>query len=480
MSRRPRRPWTLRARLVVVLLVLATAGLGTIGVASVVLLRESMIARMDDQLGDLVRRMDGRPQTRSPSPVDSDSLPTDFAIVVLDGDGTVEAVVPAAAAGPVLPAIDAATVEVYAQRPFTVDDKQGGAGWRVVVSRRMLAGESRIVVVAQSTETTEATVTRLIRIEAGVGIALLLALGVLGFLLVRLGLRPLTRIEKTADDIAGGHLDMRVAADPRTEVGRLGGALNTMLGRLSAALRQRERSEARLRRFVADASHELRTPLTSIRGFAELNRRGGAPGRAEVDRLMGRIEDEAIRMGRLVEDLLLLARLDRERALDLTELDIRTLVEDAVHDARVRDPDRPLSLESAGKPIRVTVDEHRMRQVITNLLGNAVAHTPAGTPVHVRVGVPAERPSAPAAVAGSLESRGRVVLEVIDEGPGVPPAAASNIFDRFYRADEARSRTRGGTGLGLAITAAILEAHGGRVELRTAPGEGARFTVLLS
>jgi two-component system, OmpR family, sensor kinase len=178
--------------------------------------------------------------------------------------------------------------------------------------------------------------------------------------------------------------------------------------------------------------------------------------------------------------MLLLARLDQERALDLAELDIRTLVEDAVHDARARDPERPLILEIAAVPIRVTVDEHRMRQVITNLVSNAMAHTPPSTPVHVRVGTAAELQDPPVAVAGSLQSRGRVVLEVIDEGPGVPLDAAPNIFDRFYRVDEARSRTRGGTGLGLAITAAILEAHGGRVELRTAPGDGARFTVLLS
>jgi two-component system OmpR family sensor kinase len=308
---------------------------------------------------------------------------------------------------------------------------------------------------------------------------LLVAIGAVGFLLVRLGLRPLTKIERTADDIAGGHLDLRVQSDSRTEVGRLGSALNTMVGRLSSALRQREQSEARLRRFVADASHELRTPLTSIRGFAELHRRGGAPERADVDKVMGRIEDEAIRMGLLVEDLLLLARLDQERALDLTELDLRLLVQDAVHDARARDPDRPVELRTPESAVRVTVDEHRMRQVITNLVNNAVIHTPPGSPVHVIVGGPATVDGPPVAVAGVLDSYARVVLEVIDEGPGVPLEAAPNLFDRFYRVDSARSRRRGGTGLGLAITGAILEAHGGRVELRTAPGKGARFTVFL-
>jgi two-component system, OmpR family, sensor kinase len=473
---RANRPWTLRTRLVLVLLLLGTLGLGIFGVASVVLIRQSMIARMDDQLHELARRMD-RPPPPGPNRR-TDGLPTDFALRLLGLDGSPER--GDGTTGPMLPVLNASTVSQYSGRPFFADDKQAGAPWRVLVTTRMIPeGGTQIMVVSQSTDTTEATINRLIWIETGVGVILLLAIAGVGFLLVRLGLRPLTRIERTAGDIAGGHLDLRVQSDSRTEVGRLGGALNTMVGRLSSALRQREQSETRLRRFVADASHELRTPLTSIRGFAELNRRGGAPERSDVDKLMGRIEDEAIRMGLLVEDLLLLARLDQERALDLTELDIRTLVEDTVHDARARDPERPLILESARKPIRVTADEHRMRQVITNLVSNAMTHTPPDTPIHVRVGLPARRKTTPVAVAGALEGRGRVVLEVIDEGPGVPLTAAPNIFDRFYRVDEARSRRRGGTGLGLAITAAILEAHGGRVELRTAPGEGATFTVLM-
>jgi two-component system, OmpR family, sensor kinase len=410
----------------------------------------------------------------------SDGLPTEFVRFELTVSGGPSGPRPSTDFGPALPEIDLSNVDNFDDGPFVVDDKQGGAPWRVMVKVRQLqAGPPMIAVVGQSLETTNATVTRLIWIEVGVGVVLLIAMGAVGFLLVRLGLRPLTKIERTADDIAGGHLDLRVDADSRTEVGRLGGALNTMVGRLSSALRQREQSEARLRRFVADASHELRTPLTSIRGFAELNRRGGAPERADVDRMMGRIEDEAIRMGLLVEDLLLLARLDQERALDLTDVDLRTLVEDTVHDARARDPERPMILEAARKPIRVTADEYRIRQVITNLVSNAMTHTPQDSQIQVRVGLPASRKTPPDAVAGTLESRGRVVLEVIDKGPGVPLEAAPNIFDRFYRVDEARSRRRGGTGLGLAITAAILEAHGGRVELRTAPGEGARFTVLM-
>jgi two-component system OmpR family sensor kinase len=468
-------------RLVVALVVLAGVSLGVIGVASVLLIRESMIARVDAQLKEVI----DRPIVFRPPPPqepwrNSDGLPTEFIRFELTGSGGSAGPQSTGDFGPALPAIDISNVDQFSGRPFVVDDKQGGAPWRVRVKLRQPAvGPPAISVVGQSLATTNATVNRLIWIEAGVGVALLVAMGAVGFLLVRVGLRPLTKIEKTAGDIAGGHLDLRVDSDSRTEVGRLGGALNTMVGRLSSALRQREHSEARLRRFVADASHELRTPLTSIRGFAELNRRGGAPQRADVDRMMGRIEGEAIRMGLLVEDLLLLARLDQERALDLADLDIRSLVADTVHDARARDPERPMILECARKPIRVTADEHRIRQVITNLVSNAMTHTPADSRIHVRVGLPPSRRTPPVAVAGTLESRGRVVLEVIDEGPGVPLAAAPNIFDRFYRVDEARSRRRGGTGLGLAITAAILEAHGGRVELRTGPGEGARFTVLM-
>ncbi|ONI79362.1 hypothetical protein ALI144C_26445 [Actinosynnema sp. ALI-1.44] len=478
-----RRPWTLRTRLVVVLVLLGTVGLAVFGVASVLLIRESMIHRIDGQLKDLIARPRGLGPPPPNTKRNSDNLPTDYVFVELHGDG--ELVRGNTLGGPVLPTLTAGTIGQVGTEPFFADDQQGGAPWRVLVRLRpppLGAGPGAppgIVMLAQSMENTNTTVTRLIWIEAGVGVALLLAIAGGGFMLVRLGLRPLTKIERAADGIAGGDLDRRVDSDTRTETGRLGGALNTMVGRLSSALRQREQSETRLRRFVADASHELRTPLTSIRGFAELHRRGGAPERDDVDRLMSRIEGEAIRMGLLVEDLLLLARLDQERALDLTELDIRTLVEDAVHDGRARDPDRQLVVESARRPIRVTADEHRMRQVITNLISNAMTHTPPDSAIHVRVGLSGNRKDSPVAVAGTLESRGRVVLEVSDEGPGIPPEAAPYVFDRFYRVDEARTRKRGGTGLGLAITAAILEAHGGRVELRTAPGEGARFTVLL-
>ncbi len=294
----------------------------------------------------------------------------------------------------------------------------------------------------------------------------------------------MTRIEHTAQAIAGGELDRRVPdSDPRTETGRLGAALNVMLGRLAAALRERERSEHRLRQFVADASHELRTPLTSIRGFAELYRRGGARTPAEVELLTGRIEAEATRMGVLVEDLLLLARLDEERALDITDIDLLVLAADAVHDAKAREPDRPVTLIPGNGAVHVLGDEHKLRQVLTNLVTNALTHTPPGTPVqltiHPHIPLLADEPPIAAAGARDMLEGPLGLLEVHDEGPGIPHDQASRVFDRFHSADPRKPSNRGGTGLGLAITAAILEAHHGRIELHTTPHSGTTFRVLL-
>jgi two-component system OmpR family sensor kinase len=468
-----RRPWTLRARLLGALLALSLVGLAGFGVASVLLIEHSLVARADQQLGQL-----GPPKG---PPTERNHVPTDFRVIVLDPYGQVLYTLPLGeTSGPVLPQFDASTV-TERRGPFTVRDSAGGADWRIRVNPLRGGGA---YVVALSLDTVSATVRTLVIIELVVGGVVLLLLGVVAYGVVRVGLRPLTRIEHTAEAIAGGELDRRVPdSDPRTEAGRLGRALNTMLSRLSAALRERERSEQRLRRFVADASHELRTPLTSIRGFAELYRRGGAADQSDVDRMMGRIESEAVRMGRLVDDLLMLARLDQERALDLSEVDLTVLAGDAVQDATARDPDRRISLELPDGSVRVTGDEHRLRQVVTNLVTNAVTHTPAGTPVQVVVsghtGRNGHGPALAHAGAALRPSADVAVLEVRDHGQGIPADQAPHVFDRFYRADVARSRRSGGAGLGLAITAAILEAHNGRVELLATPGGGTTFRVLL-
>jgi two-component system, OmpR family, sensor kinase len=289
-------------------------------------------------------------------------------------------------------------------------------------------------------------------------------------------------MEQTAEAIAAGDLTRRVPdRDPRTEVGRLAAALNSMLAQIEAAFRARaasettaRRSEERMRRFVADASHELRTPLTTIRGFAELYRQGASRKPGELDRLMRRIEDQAARMGLLVEDLLLLARLDQQRPLDRRPVDLLALAAEAVNDARAVAPDRRIELEldgagdgAGGGPLVVLGDEDRLRQVIANLMSNALTHTPAGSPIELRAGT------------RRGDGAGNAAIEVVDHGRGLTRQQAERVFERFYRADPARSHAAGGTGLGLSIVAALVAAHGGTVEVSSVPGQGASFRVLL-
>jgi two-component system, OmpR family, sensor kinase len=327
---------------------------------------------------------------------------------------------------------------------------------------------------------------RLVATQVVVGLVILVLLGSAAYVLVRNSLRPLTEVERTARAIAAGDLSQRVpAGDERTEVGRLSLALNGMLARIERSFRaqqaseeQARASETRMRRFVADASHELRTPLTSIRGFAELYRQGAAGSPEETARLMQRIESEGSRMGVLVEDLLQLARLDQQRPLTITPVDLAEVAGDAVHDARAVQPDRPINLhldESLSEVPVVLGDEARLRQVVGNLVTNALVHTPRTAPVTVRI---SDEPAAGDASADG-DDGGVVVLQVADQGPGMAPEDAARVFERFYRADPSRARTAGGTGLGLAIVSALVAAHGGTVHLDTAPGRGAAFTVRL-
>ncbi len=319
------------------------------------------------------------------------------------------------------------------------------------------------VIIAIPLSDLDATLAQLAVIELAAGLAVLVLLGLATWWIVRRGLRPLERMGETAGLIAAGDLARRVAVDdPRSEVGQLGIALNAMLERLEAAFARQAATEERLRRFLADASHELRTPLTSIRGYAELFHRGADRRPADLATAMRRIEEEAARMGVMVEDLLLLARLDEDRTLERAPVDLARVAADAVADARAADPSRPIALE-APRPIVVTGDDARLRQVAANLLGNALAHTPAGTAVVVR----------------AVLRDGRGVLEVADEGPGLGQVEAGRVFEPFFRADPSRSRTSGGAGLGLAIVAAIVAAHGGTVSLDTAPGAGATFRVAI-
>jgi two-component system OmpR family sensor kinase len=356
----------------------------------------------------------------------------------------------------------------------------GGPRWRVLAVQR----DGVELVVASDQQDLDAAVTDMRIRSLMICLGALVLVAGLGYALVRSSMRPLEEVEATADVIATGELSRRVPVRrPGSEVGKLANSLNVMLGRIeeSFAARQKSeeaarRSENRMRQFVADASHELRTPLTSIRGYAELYRQGAVTSPAEVAEVLGRIEDQAARMGLLVEDLLLLARLDQQRPLEQRVVDLTVIAVDAVHDARMLDPDRKIGLhldvtmdldEEDGGALAVLGDEARLRQVLSNLVNNAITHTPADTPVDVRL--------------SRRDEGGQplVVIEVSDQGPGLTSEQTERIFERFYRADAVRSRENGGTGLGLAIVAALVAAHGGRVELDTAPGDGATFRVLL-
>jgi two-component system OmpR family sensor kinase len=336
------------------------------------------------------------------------------------------------------------------------------AGRVFVGSGREFQRPATLIVAIPLRDVTDA-LHRLLFIEAVVAAIVLLCIAVLAWLVVKLGLRPLQQMQETAGAIAAGDLSRRVeTADEHTEVGRLGLALNQMLQHIEHAFDERAASEARLRRFVGDASHELRTPLTSIRGYAELFRRGAAERPEDLAKAMRRIEEEADRMGVLVDDLLLLARLDQGRPIERTPVDLTRIVGDAVDDARTVAPGRSIEYSPNGAII-VPGDEVRLRQVMANLLQNAVRHTPADTPVHVRV----------------TTDDADAIIEVRDEGPGMATEEAGRVFERFWRGDASRTRASGGTGLGLAIVAAIADAHGGSASVDTAPGQGATFRVHL-
>lgn len=340
---------------------------------------------------------------------------------------------------------------------FTTEAEGGRFEYRVLAAPLTDRGGTLIIAIPM-VEAAE-TLRRLVFVEILVTAALLLAMGALALWVVRIGLRPLEQMGTTADAIAGGDLSKRVEpADHRTEAGRLGLALNAMLGRIENAFAERRASETRLRRFVADASHELRTPLTSIRGYAELFRRGADTRPEDLAKSMSRIEEESARMGKLVEELLLLAQLDQRPELVREPVDLAAMVEEIAADPLVVADGHPLDLDVPDELV-VNGDETRLRQVISNLVANSFVHTPAGTPVHVRLS----------------RNGSDAVVEVADEGPGMAQSDAERVFDRFYRVDPSRSRERGGAGLGLSIAHAIVEAHGGKLSVTTMPGEGSTF-----
>jgi len=307
------------------------------------------------------------------------------------------------------------------------------------------------------------TLSQMLILESKISLGVVAATVILALLIVRIGLRPLQRMGAVAQDIAAGDMTRRVEpATPKTEIGRLGLALNDMLSQIEAAFAERTASNDRLRRVIADASHELRTPLTSIRGYAEMLRRGAAESPTDSESARRRIEEESIRMTGLVDDLLVLARLDQGRPFDKAAVDLRTIAKDAVADARVVAPHREISL-SANGPVIVTGDDTRLRQVMGNLMRNALVHTPQLTPIEV--------------VVATDDGLGH--MSVADHGPGLAEGDVGRIFEPFYRADPSRSRDSGGSGLGLSIVSAVVAAHGGRVKVSKTEGGGATFEVEL-
>ncbi|MFZ0157514.1 MAG: ATP-binding protein [Kineosporiaceae bacterium] len=474
--------WTLRARLVAVLVTLIAGVTLLIGAASVVALNRQLTRQLDEQLASATQRAQ-LPPPRHDS--DDDGEAPEFFNNLGTGEGTLGVTVAggrvtsAGVVGPqgstltLTPRQTSAVTTAPADGSRTSIDLGGSLGTYLVTA--LPSKDGAVTFVGLPRGPMQHTVTELARTVLLVGIMGVLLAVLAGLVIVRLALRPLRRVAATASRVAELPLDRGDVAlhervqdadtDPRTEVGQVGSALNRMLGHIAGALAVRTASEARMRRFVADASHELRTPLASIRGYAELTRRHSAELPAEVTHAIGRVESEAVRMTGLVEDLLLLARLDESAdaaAIRRDEVDLSAIVIDCVSDAHLLDPQHRWQLDLPPEPVIVTGDAARLRQVLTNLLANARVHTPAGTTVGTRL----------------VRDGDAVQLEVTDDGPGIPEQLQRSVFDRFARADSSRSRAVGSTGLGLAIVASVIEAHDGRVEVSSRPGRTS-FTVSL-
>ncbi|WP_063746859.1 sensor histidine kinase [Catenuloplanes japonicus] len=497
------RSTPLRLKLVASVLVLVGAALVVISVSSAYFLRSYLVQLVDDQLDGIAGDANVAAKFANGGAV---QVPTDYygRVTSMSGVGK-QPVYDSHLTEGDLPELAKGREEieaVAALRQHTVKSQNGKVRWRMLVT---VLPNGEVLHIGENLEQVDLAVKRLVWIDGLVGGAVLIMLASIGAGVVRTSLRPLDQIEQTAGAIAAGDLTRRVPdpepgiEEPQSELGRLSRALNVMLAQIEAGFAARAASEAaarsaesiardsalhaqaseararnsesRMRQFVADASHELRTPLTTIRGFAELYRQGAA---SDTAKLVRRIEDEAARMGLLVEDLLLLARLDRERPLDLRPVELPVLAADAVQAARAVAPERKITLEvvpGAG-PLVVTGDESRLRQVFGNLMTNALTHTPSDASVTLRLR--AETDADGRRVAG--------VAEVVDTGGGLTQEQIDRVFERFYRADAARTRTAAGTistGLGLAIVAAIVSSHEGVVEVESTPGNGATFRVRL-
>ena len=479
----PFSQWSLRNRLVLGVVILSTLGFITSGVVAQKQLESFLIHQIDDQLVNVAsgalprvnragivddhefqeRRGLVEEDDDEAPPTPLNQVPTSISLTLLDGNGAVVAGIGGdlntVSVRDYIAGYSPEEVAEFEGEPFTV--RAEGENFRVLALP--LPSSLGSVAIAQSLNDVDRTLTRLQWLFFLIGFVIVGLIALASRSVIKVGLKPLSDVEVTAAQIAAGDLSARLPeANPTTEVGRLTTSLNTMLARIEESFAIRKTSEDKLRRFVADASHELRTPLTAIRGFAELHRQGAVTGEEETKQLLARIEGESIRMGSLVEDLLLLARLDQAREMERLPVDIAKVTRDAVASAQVAGPGHPISLTGDVDELYTLGDQHRIHQVVANLLANARTHTPAGTAIAVSI----------------AQSSDGVRIAVSDSGPGLSDEDQRHIFERFYRADSSRVRNDGeGSGLGLSIVDAVMKAHGGSVSVDSQVGKGSTFTL---
>ena len=482
----PLRTWSLRSRLILGVVLLSAAGFFLSSIVAQQALKNYLLHQVDDELialsqtslpriaeAGIIRDEDddeaaehNRERARKASPTPRtpfQRIPTATSVTLLDANGVITGGVggdlEALPINGFLQGFTPADATQYQGRAFTIEKR--GADLRAVAI--VLPSGNGTVVVARSLGDLNKTIDRLGFFFFFIGLILIALIALASRSVIKLGMRPLEDVEVTAEQIASGDLSARMPdANPHTEVGRLVTSLNSMLGRIESSFALRTDSENKLRRFVADASHELRTPLTAIRGFSELYRQGAVTTEAETRELIGRIEDESKRMGSLVEDLLLLARLDQSREMESKPVNLIAVVESAVASARAAGADHPVSFETPSEEFFALGDEARIHQVVANLLANARTHTPAGTQITVAL----------------IRTEGGIEISVADNGPGLSDEDQRRIFERFYRADPSRVRVDGeGSGLGLSIVDAVMKAYGGSVCVQSELGQGATFTL---
>ena len=468
---------SLRTQLVLVTSVLIALAIAVTSLVAISALRAQMVHQLDEEMkassSSLVSSV-GTSQTRQDGAVGS------YRVYVLDQHGNVLYSIAGADQQaenePVLTGWDSEKVKKYHETGTTVNSRTGSNDWRImpISLESSTNGQASSMVIALPLKQTNQVVALVGVLTFAFGLATLAAAIAMTWVIVTRTFEPLARVEQTAAKIAAGDLSQRIEDyNPSNEIGNLAISLNTMLAQIESSFNAQAKSEAKMRRFVGDASHELRTPLVSIRGYSELYRQGALPNDEAVATAMGRIESESKRMGQLVEDLLTLARIDERRESKLAPFDLFHLAVDASNDAYATSPDREVSLvgltdDVAPTSAPVIGDESRMRQVVANLLTNAMRYTPAGTPLEIAVGVREGVPGYPLSV-----------IEVRDHGPGIHGEDRERVFERFYRTDTSRSRETGGTGLGLSIVTAILEQHDGSVHIEETSGGGATFVISL-